>query len=522
MKKDVAQYLEFAFEKLDCLKKSERGEVWRAVSKQNGDLVIIKRMQRTDLPYKTLYKQSQKISFTLPAKIFYCIEDESETVVVEEFIHGENLLTRLEQKNFLSEDEARKILLQMCDGLKELHEQKIIHRDIKPSNLILQGEKIRLIDFDAARIFKPDQKDDTQSFGTKGYASPEQHGFRQTDERTDIYSLGVTIKVLLGENCGRLEEILDKCTEFDPKNRFQSVDELKLALIEIDDDDDELEDYVTFFGDKPARGDGFLSTLLLIVVMFFLVPARSKKFWAILILVVAAIFLFTNMPTLNRDENFSEPVVEHVEEKTLPFADEKISSTDDNAQPTKKIPAQISEFKLPTIVTPQNNYQPSVEAQQPMPQPQIKFQLPAEVQQPTPQPVTPQENFSGIVKTEFFLNDAPFNQFEHVGTPTKISRDEWRQTQARLHIVNDSGRVWNNPTVKFILGQNWGDNAHKVNETKILPALAVGESTDVVIPFNLMTVSDRPNTHAYIQIRLSGDGAESDETYWSTWFDITD
>ncbi|MBR4904092.1 MAG: protein kinase [Selenomonadaceae bacterium] len=119
----------------------------------------------------------------------------------------------------------------MCDGLKELHEQKIIHRDIKPSNMILQGERIRLIDFDAARIFKEGKESDTKLLGTKGYAPPEQFGHGQTDNRSDIYSLGVTMKTLLGENCdGRLKKILDKCTELDPKNRFQNVDELKLAL----------------------------------------------------------------------------------------------------------------------------------------------------------------------------------------------------------------------------------------------------------------------------------------------------
>ena len=329
---------------------------------------------------------------------------------------------------------------------------------------------------------------------------------------------------MLGNNLrGQLEEILDKCTEFDPKNRFQNVDELKAALIDEFADDDVTEDYVTLLGDKPARGDGILSTLLLIVVLFFLVPARSKKFWAILILVVAAIFLFTNVPTLNRDENFSEPV-----ENVSPVVQE--NSTVMPAQIDEKISAKTSEFKLPTIAVPQQNFRlPTLpETQQSRPSTRQTFDLPAmtipQLQPITPveeipQPVTPEKNYSGLIKTEFFLNDSPFNQFEHVGTPTKISRDEWRQTSARLHIVNDSGRVWKNPTVKFILGQNWGD---KFTDTKILPTLGVDESTDVVIPFNLMTVSDRANTSAYIQVRLSGDGAESDETYWSTWFDITD
>ena len=233
MKKNVAEFLEFRYEKLKLLKRSERGEVWLASIRQSGDLVIFKRVAATGLPYDVL-RQS---NFTLPAKVLYCAADESETVIVEEFIQGETLLARLERRNFLSEEEARAILLQMCDGLAELHAQNIIHRDIKPSNMILQGDKIRLIDFDAARIFKDGKEEDTNLLGTKGYAPPEQFGYGQTDQRSDIYSLGVTMKILLGSNCGeRLKDILDKCTELDPKNRFQSVDELKAALLEVGED----------------------------------------------------------------------------------------------------------------------------------------------------------------------------------------------------------------------------------------------------------------------------------------------
>lgn len=143
MKENVAEFLKFRYEKLKLIKSSGRGEVWLAQSRQSGDLVIIKRVRAVGLPYDLL----RRSEFTLPAKIFYCAEDSEETIIVEEFIQGEHL-------HRLSEPQARQILLQMCDGLKELHEQKIIHRDIKSSNMILQGERIRLIDFDAARIYK--------------------------------------------------------------------------------------------------------------------------------------------------------------------------------------------------------------------------------------------------------------------------------------------------------------------------------------------------------------------------------
>ena len=229
MKESVEKFIEFRYKKIGRLKEpDERGEVWLAQDRQSDELVIIKRVRLTGLPYKTL----KNFSFKLPAKIIYCAEDESETLIVEEFLRGKTLSKRLEQKNFLSESEARKILLQMCDGLKELHAQKIIHRDIKPSNLILQDDRIRLIDFDAARIFKDGKIADTEQLGTKGYAPPEQYGGGQTDERSDIFSLGVTMKNLLGDNYNRrLKKILDVCTEFDPKNRFQSVDELRRGIL---------------------------------------------------------------------------------------------------------------------------------------------------------------------------------------------------------------------------------------------------------------------------------------------------
>ena len=222
MKANVTAYLNFRYEKIRLLKKSERGEVWLALNKSTNKPEVMKIINCTGLPYLQLKENSHP----LLAKIFYCAESESDTVVVEEFIPGETL----SGKN-LTESEARRILLQMCEVLKFLHGIGIIHRDIKPSNLILQdGGKIRLIDFDAARIFDETKTADTKLLGTKGYAPPEQFGFGQTDSRSDIYSLGKTFLELTGENCGSLKKILSKCVEVDPKNRYQNVEELQAAL----------------------------------------------------------------------------------------------------------------------------------------------------------------------------------------------------------------------------------------------------------------------------------------------------
>ena len=447
MKENVAEFLQFRYEKLSLLKQSARGEVWLAKDKSSGGLVIVKCVKSIGLPYDVI----KKISFKLPAKVFYCAEDEVDTVVVEEFIQGENLH---EREKILSASEAREILLQMCDGLKELHAHNIIHRDIKPSNLILQGGKIRLIDFDAARIFKADKQADTNLLGTKGYAPPEQYGSGQTDSRSDIYSLGVTMKILLGENCsGQLKKILDKCTELDPKNRFQSVDEIKAALTI----------------DEPPR----------------------KNFSPLLIFLTTGIFLLAGTPPLNSNENFSE-VITPTED--LPI--ENISTPQEILPVAKSEPFKFPEITLPPSQTQPPNYEPPKRYEPPQ-----------------------QKKFSGLLKTKFYLNGEPFDQFAHMHENIKITRDDWRRTQARLHIINDTGRIWNAPTIKFILNQTAGD---KLESTKSLPALNVDAAADFIVPFDLYQLSDRKNSSAYIQIWLEGDESKMDEHYWCVWFDIVD
>ena len=513
MKKNVSEFLEFRYEKLKLLKRSERGEVWLASTRQSGDLVILKRVAATGLPYDVI----RASDFTLPAKVLYCAADESETVIVEEFIQGETLLARLERRQFLSEEEARAILLQMCDGLAELHAQNIIHRDIKPSNMILQGDRVRLIDFDAARIFKDGKEEDTNLLGTKGYAPPEQFGYGQTDQRSDIYALGVTIKVLLGDNgSARLKKILDKCTDRDQDDRYQNVDELKDALTTDEFDDSETE---LSAGDS-RKALFFLATRVLWFIVRQYLNTR-------LIVLTAGIFLLASSSTLDRAENPSEEVVTQAE----------------TSSEEKPPPAQVDAVKFPYVAAPSIE-QPAVDLPPPstlnLP-PAKKFSLPAQddaikfpeitlpptepnplelkpapAPQPLPTPPTP----SGQLKTALYMNGALFDQFEYLHESIKMSRDQWRRTQARLHITNDTGTVWKNPTIKFTLGQNWGEGT--VKETRTAASLAPGESTDFVIPFELLNVSERENTSTYIQIWLSGDESKMDEHYWGAWFDMTD
>lgn len=120
--------------------------------------------------------------------------------LVMEFVQGKSLQDLLRQRGApFTEVEVLPWAIQLCEVLAYLHSRtpKIIFRDIKPSNIMLTPDgRIKLIDFGIARFFKPGKTTDTMALGTPGYASPEAVS-GQTDERSDIYSLCITLHQLL-------------------------------------------------------------------------------------------------------------------------------------------------------------------------------------------------------------------------------------------------------------------------------------------------------------------------------------
>lgn len=177
--------------------------------------------------------------------------DEGESLlIVMDYIEGRSLKEVLVREGAQCREQALLWGKQLCEILSYLHEQKppIIYRDMKPSNIMVQPDgNLKLIDFGAAReIRNTSAGEDTVCLGTPGYAAPEQWGgCGQTDERTDIYCLGAVLyEIVTGKEfffrspgCSRtpvlpagLAEILEKCTQEDPKKRFQSCRELSYAL----------------------------------------------------------------------------------------------------------------------------------------------------------------------------------------------------------------------------------------------------------------------------------------------------
>ena len=180
--------------------------------------------------------------------------------VIMDYIEGESLNKLLDEYGAQPQETVVEWAKQLCDVLSYLHSQNppVIYRDMKPANVMLKPEgTVKVIDFGIAREYKAGNLADTVVLGTKGYAPPEQHGSRQTDVRSDIYALGMTMHHLLTGADPRqkdyvyasirqwnpnlsdsLERIVDKCTAIDPDSRYQSCAELMYALQHIEEDEE--------------------------------------------------------------------------------------------------------------------------------------------------------------------------------------------------------------------------------------------------------------------------------------------
>lgn len=159
--------------------------------------------------------------------------------VIEEYIQGETLENYVLTRNKLSDEQIKDIIIQICNGLAEIHNLGIVHRDINPSNIMVCNDgTVKIIDFGISRRNKLNQRQDTTILGTQGYAAPEQYGFDQTNARSDIYALGVLINFLKTKKMpneelapGKLGDIVIRCTQIDSAKRYESIPDLLDSLM---------------------------------------------------------------------------------------------------------------------------------------------------------------------------------------------------------------------------------------------------------------------------------------------------
>lgn len=219
---------------------------------------------------------------TLP-RIVDIIDNRQTVYVIMDYIEGESLNKVLDAYGAQPQEAVIEWAKQLSDVLDYLHTQNppVIYRDMKPANIMLKPDgTVRLIDFGIAREYKEGKDGDTEAIGTRGYAAPEQFGGKgQTDARTDIYSLGVTLYHLVtGKNPAEppyeiypirhwnpslssgLEWLIQKCTQLNPNDRYQSCAEVTYVLENLPKFDNEYKKKIK------SHFNLFVTSLILTVV----------------------------------------------------------------------------------------------------------------------------------------------------------------------------------------------------------------------------------------------------------------
>lgn len=220
------------YDTIMLIKKSERGEVSLVRHRDSGTRYIFRHFYGSSEVYRKLLSVSCP---NLP-QIMEVGEKDSRTVLLEEYVQGDTL-SEILQGELLTTTQAKQICRQLCSALWVLHSMGVVHRDVKPDNVMIRGKEAVLIDFDASRIYKNANNEDTQILGTTGFAAPEQYGLSQSDGRADIYALGVLLNIMLtGEHPsrklagGRMGRIVQRCTMVNPEKRYKNILHLMEAL----------------------------------------------------------------------------------------------------------------------------------------------------------------------------------------------------------------------------------------------------------------------------------------------------
>ena len=215
---------------IKLISKNNNSEIKLIQNNSTGKKLVLKELNGDCEVYKKLININHK---NLPI-IYEAISENNNSIILEEYIDGITVGDILETGLYTDEG-AYEVIRQLCNALNVLHDNNIIHRDIKPENIMITNDgDVKLIDYNIARIKKPEEnRKDTRVLGTIGFAAPEQFGIAKSDERTDIYALGILINVMLtGEHpskkicTGRWKKIVQKCTSINPNDRYRKVEDI--------------------------------------------------------------------------------------------------------------------------------------------------------------------------------------------------------------------------------------------------------------------------------------------------------
>lgn len=235
---DALGYISEEYELLSKIKTNGNSELILLYDRLCGRKALMKsgRADMIENEARTLSKLSGK---GIPA-VYGCFEREGTAYLLRQYIEGKTLREYMDSHGAFSVKKAAETVIKVCEIISRLHssDPPVIHRDIKADNIIFTADgEIYIIDFDISREYNSSAARDTQVMGTLSSAPPEQFGYGQTDERSDIYSIGVLLREMTGSDekkaLGKLSPIIKKCTMFSPYDRYKSVSEIKSDLLKI-------------------------------------------------------------------------------------------------------------------------------------------------------------------------------------------------------------------------------------------------------------------------------------------------
>lgn len=247
-----------SFEAVSCLKLDDGYAAYLMSSEATDRKLLLKRatdpivslgLANEKKLLDVIHRTGNELAQTFPAAGFFSTHGET-SWYMRDYIRGRTLSELVEQsagKPGLPRNQALSYVIQIAELLDFLHtlEPPIIHRDIKPQNVVVDDEGVcHLIDMGISRIYSSQKDEDTVVMGTRGTMPPEQFGYQQTDQRSDIYSVGVLLLYCLtgdynaddnalSEIDSDLREIIRKATQFDPNMRYQTAREMMDTLLSV-------------------------------------------------------------------------------------------------------------------------------------------------------------------------------------------------------------------------------------------------------------------------------------------------
>lgn len=232
----------------ECLKESEDSSTFLVKETATGILCVLKwgRNRQTEFlrnEMEIMKKMADRKLSGIP-KAYRIFEENGEVYLVREYIEGMSLAQMVLQKGGISEAEICRISRKICQTAEQFQnpDEPMIHRDIKPENIVVTPDgEVVFIDFGTMRSYKKDGSRDTFVVGTRGTAAPEQYGYTQTDQRTDVYAIGQTMLYMVSESyemnqlseCAvsrRMKKIIEKACSFEPDKRYGDAAQLRRAV----------------------------------------------------------------------------------------------------------------------------------------------------------------------------------------------------------------------------------------------------------------------------------------------------